>query len=367
MPYLLSNLLFVTESLTLIAGKSSSPADVQLVEAVHAGGGLFGHALDVGGDAGPAVGRRGERAAQQVEDDAVLVAVGTRRSRERRRRARTRGPCARAWWRRRRRRGSCSGRCSRRRRPRPRRTSRRSARCTTSTRRASRPSRRRPERRPGRRACPAAPTTIAAAASSWVEKMLQLAQRTCAPSAVRVSMSTAVCTVMCSDPTMRAPASGCESAELLAERHEPRHLVLGEADLVAAGLGEREVGDLEGQGGHRCGSRSHASIVKRSTLHERLLGELHVTHDLPALRGLEPLGVARAQVVAVRLMAEAQGAEHGERIGVDVCERGDGLVGARHTGTRSDSSSPSTVRPRRRPDSQARSCVAGSAGHERRE
>ena len=53
-----------------------------------------------------------------------------------------------------------------------------------------------------------APTTTAAAASSWVEKMLQEAQRTSAPSAVRVSMSTAVCTVMCREPAMRAPFSG---------------------------------------------------------------------------------------------------------------------------------------------------------------
>ena len=37
---------------------------------------------------------------------------------------------------------------------------------------------------------------IAAAAWSWVEKMLQEAQRTSAPSATRVSISTAVCTVM---------------------------------------------------------------------------------------------------------------------------------------------------------------------------
>ena len=86
---------------------------------------------------------------------------------------------------------------------------------------------------------PVGPTATAAAASSWVEKMLQLAQRTCAPSATRVSISTAVCTVMCSDPAMRAPASGCDGAELLAQRHQAGHLVLGEADLVAARLGER--------------------------------------------------------------------------------------------------------------------------------
>src|ERR1700758_2631054 len=59
---------------------------------------------------------------------------------------------------------------------------------------------------------PCLPTTTAAAAWSWVEKMLQDAQRTSAPSAVRVSISTAVCTVMCSDPEMRAPFSGCTSA-----------------------------------------------------------------------------------------------------------------------------------------------------------
>ena len=55
---------------------------------------------------------------------------------------------------------------------------------------------------------PFGPTTTAAAAWSWVEKMLQEAQRTSAPSATRVSMSTAVWIVMCSEPAIRAPASG---------------------------------------------------------------------------------------------------------------------------------------------------------------
>ena len=49
---------------------------------------------------------------------------------------------------------------------------------------------------------------MAAAAWSWVEKMLHDTQRTSAPSAVSVSISTAVCTVMCSEPMMRAPFSG---------------------------------------------------------------------------------------------------------------------------------------------------------------
>ena len=56
---------------------------------------------------------------------------------------------------------------------------------------------------------PSRPTTAAAAAWSWVEKMLQETQRTSAPRATRVSISTAVCTVMCSEPVMRAPLSGC--------------------------------------------------------------------------------------------------------------------------------------------------------------
>src|SRR3954452_2874347 len=54
-------------------------------------------------------------------------------------------------------------------------------------------------------------SAIAAAAWSCVEKMLQLHHRTCAPSAVSVSMSTAVWMVMCSEPVMRAPFSGCSS------------------------------------------------------------------------------------------------------------------------------------------------------------
>ena len=145
-------------------------------------------------------------------------------------------PCGPAGWRRRRRRGSCSG---------PRRPARSaSARCTTSTPPASRPSRRRPARPAGASAVPFGPTTTAAAAWSWVEKMLQETQRTSAPSATRVSISTAVCTVMCSEPAIRAPRSGWLRAELLAQRHQAGHLVLGEPDLVAAELGQREVGDL---------------------------------------------------------------------------------------------------------------------------
>ena len=71
------------------------------------------------------------------------------------------------------------------------------------------------------------------------------AQRTSAPSSTSVSMSTAVWIVMCSEPVMRAPVSGCLPV-LGAQRHEAGHLVLGEFDLLAAvGDGLRgEVCDL---------------------------------------------------------------------------------------------------------------------------
>ena len=51
-------------------------------------------------------------------------------------------------------------------------------------------------------------SAIAAAAWSWVEKMLHDAQRTSAPSAFSVSISTAVWIVMWRLPAMRAPFSG---------------------------------------------------------------------------------------------------------------------------------------------------------------
>src|SRR5690348_8988115 len=58
---------------------------------------------------------------------------------------------------------------------------------------------------------PSGPTATAAAAWSWVEKILQEAQRTFAPRATSVSIRTAVWIVMCSEPVMRAPRSGCDS------------------------------------------------------------------------------------------------------------------------------------------------------------
>ena len=59
--------------------------------------------------------------------------------------------------------------------------------------------------------------------------------------------------------------------ELVAQAHEARHLVLGKTDLVAAGLGQREVAhlvgdsvdDVDGEGGQRRGLDAHARHSRR--------------------------------------------------------------------------------------------------------
>jgi hypothetical protein len=89
---------------------------------------------------------------------------------------------------------------------------------------------------------------MAAAAWSWVEKMLQEAQRTSAPSSASVSIRTAVWMVMCSEPAMRAPLSGCR-LRYSADRHQAGHFGFGDGDFLAAPVGERDVGDLIVNGG----------------------------------------------------------------------------------------------------------------------
>ena len=215
-----------------------------LVQPVHAGGGLLGDAADAARRSAVHLpGAVGQRGAQQVEDDPPLLGVVLGRPTGRPRPSRTRRPCAPAGWRRRRRRGSCSAR------RRPARSA--PARCTTSTPPASRPSRRTPGCPAGRPGCRPGPTTTAAAAWSWVEKMLQLPSAPAAPSATSVSISTAVWMVMCSEPVIRAPRSGWLRRVLLADRHQARHLVLGEPDLLAPELGQRQIGDLERDGSPR--------------------------------------------------------------------------------------------------------------------
>ena len=127
------------------------------------------------------------------------------------------------------------------------------ARCTTSTPRASRPSRRTPARRAAPRACrPGRRRSPRPRGPGW-RRCCTLHQRTSAPSAVSVSMRTAVWIVMCSEPDDPRAPQRLGGRELLAHRHQAGHLVLGEADLLAAELGEREVGDLVVGRGQRAG------------------------------------------------------------------------------------------------------------------
>ena len=95
---------------------------------------------------------------------------------------------------------------------------------------------------------------MAAAAWSWVEKMLQEAQRTSAPSAFRVSISTAVWMVMCRQPAMRAPFSGCAVPYSARDGHQAGHLGLGDGDFLAAPIGQ---GDVLHDVVLGCGSSGH--------------------------------------------------------------------------------------------------------------
>ena len=50
-------------------------------------------------------------------------------------------------------------------------------------------------------------------------------------------------------------------AELCAQSHQPRHLMLGKPDLVTPGFGERKVGNFEGEG--QCVCENHLPILSR--------------------------------------------------------------------------------------------------------
>ena len=82
--------------------------------------------------------------------------------------------------------------------------------------------------------------------------MLHEAQRTSAPSAFSVSISTAVWIVMCSEPAMRAPLSGCDAAYSARVAIRPGISVSAIDDFLAAIIGEAEIGDgvVVGFGGH---------------------------------------------------------------------------------------------------------------------
>ena len=167
----------------------------------------------------------------------------------------------------------------------------------------------------GRRRC-RGPTTTAAAAWSWVEKMLQLTQRTSAPRATSVSMSTAVWMVMCSEPVMRAPASGWLVGVLGAEGHEAGHLVLGELDLLAAERREGEVGDLE---------VARAWVMVLSWCGVRVVSRLGPAGPtIRAARGVD----ATAPGLAAPLLRQAvlQVVEDRDRAGVDARRRRPGAA-----------------------------------------
>ena len=85
---------------------------------------------------------------------------------------------------------------------------------------------------------------MAAAAWSWVEKMLQDAQRTSAPSSTSVSISTAVWIGHVQRAGDARAGQRLGVGVLAAQRHQAGHLVLGELDLLAAEIGQRKVGDL---------------------------------------------------------------------------------------------------------------------------
>ena len=107
---------------------------------------------------------------------------------------------------------------------------------------------------------PVGPTTTAAAAWSWVEKMLQLAQRTSRAQGDQRLDEDGRLDRHVERPADAGPGQRPGRAVLGAHRHQAGHLVLGEADLGAAERGEREVGDFEVGGGRRHGSRSFRGI-----------------------------------------------------------------------------------------------------------
>ena len=240
-PYLLSNFDLVTASLTLIAGNSNDALARHLVEAVHAGRGLLGDPADAGRHRRPLGGVLGEHRAEHVEHD-------RRTPRCRRSRAGTApafsnstplwtssvasppssriivGP---SW---------------------PGQVSAWSVHHQYSS--SDSPFHAKTGTPLGASGVPVGPTATAAAAWSCVEKMLQLAQRTSAPRATSVSMSTAVWTVMCRLPVTRAPTSGRDAPNSARMAMRPGISCSARPDLLSPELGEGQVGDLEVVGGH---------------------------------------------------------------------------------------------------------------------
>ena len=120
---------------------------------------------------------------------------------------------------------------------------------------------------------------MAAAAWSWVEKMLHEAQRTCAPSACSVSISTRSGSSCAGEPVMRAPFSGWVR-EFLADRHQAGHLGLGDADCPYA----KETGAA-------APLPSFPPDAGKTTLTEKLLlfsGAIQIAGSVKARKGQPP-------------------------------------------------------------------------------
>ena len=203
-PYLLSNLLLVTESLTLIAGKSSEPSLNRSYRRQHAGGRLLGDALDAVRDGGPALRVVLERTGQDAQHLLVLLVVGASPATGTAPAFSNSTPL---WT------SSVMSPPSSSSMFGPIRLPSSSVKSKTFSASSQYSASVSPFQANtgvpcGSSTVPFGPTTTAAAAWSWVEKMLQVAQRTSAPSATSVSIRTAVWIVMCSEPAMRAPFSG---------------------------------------------------------------------------------------------------------------------------------------------------------------
>ncbi len=178
---------------------------------------------------------------------------------------------------------------------------------------------------------PVGPTATAAAASSCVEKMLQLAHRTCAPSATRVSISTAVCTVMWSEPAMRAPASGCVGP------NSSRSAIRPGISFSARRIWWRPASARERSATRCCrtGAAVRSVLIPPfshppSPASESALGDRLVPHDDPPARHRHAVGVDRAQVVGVRIAARAERTQRRHLVAVVVGQGRDGLAGASH-------------------------------------
>ncbi len=178
-------------------------------------------------------------------------------------------------------------------RARPRASSR-PARCTTSTPRASRPSRRRPARPAGPRACRSGHGHGGGGVVLGREDVARAPAHLGAERRERLDEHGGLDRHVQRADDARA-LERLRVGVLGAGLHQAGHLVLGQLDLLAAEVGQGEVGDLEVlRGGVRCSCRLHGSVVVVSSagLGEQAL-VLLLLEAQPVGRG-HVLGLGRA-------------------------------------------------------------------------